>query len=308
MKILVTGGAGFIGSHTSQRLVQAGHQVRVLDDFSTGKRINLKSVEDEIELLKIDIRDFAGLRQACKSIEVIIHLAAVSSVVKSIDDPLTTHEVNATGSLNVFHAARLENVRRVILASSASIYGNHPQLPKTENSPTQPLSPYAWQKLNGEFYGRFYSRLYGTEFIALRYFNVYGPRQDPSSPYSGVLSIFTQRASRGEPLVIYGDGNQTRDFIHVSDVAEINLRVVESDWPLPEVINVSTGKETRIIDAAWMIQNASGSTAGIAHDKPRQGDIRRSYASNKLLVKTFGYQPQVSIEEGLRDLMEEERY
>jgi UDP-glucose 4-epimerase len=306
MNILVTGGAGFIGSHTCERLVRAGHRVRVADNFSTGKRSNLSALAGDIELIELDIRDFEKLRAAASGMETIIHLAAVASVVRSIEEPLVTQAINATGSLNVIEAARLEDVRRVLLASSAAIYGDDPVLPTTEDSPIRPITPYAWQKLSSEFYGQFYGAQHGTEFLSLRYFNVYGPRQDPASPYSGVLSIFTERATGGRSLIIYGDGRQTRDFIHVSDVAEINRLGVEATWPLPQIINVATGRETQIIDAARIILEAAGAADAdscIEFEPARPGDIRRSFATSELMVKTFGYRPQVAVAAGLEELV-----
>ena len=307
MKILVTGGAGFIGSHTAERLVTAGHRVRVVDDLSTGSLANLAAVESEIELVQMDVRDAERLADACRGIDRVLHLAAVASVVKSIDEPLAAHEVNASGSLNVIEAARRGGAGRVILASSAAVYGNDPELPKRENSPTLPQSPYAWQKLCGEFYGRFFGETYGIEFVALRYFNVYGPRQDPDSPYSGVLSIFTSNAAQGRPLVIDGDGRQTRDFIYVKDVAEINARALEAAGPLPGAVNVSTNKETSILDAARIIMEAAGSDAVLQFSEERPGDIRRSFADNSLMMKSFDYTPQVDITAGLPQLVDEFR-
>lgn len=304
MNILITGGAGFIGSHTAESLVETGHTVRVVDDFSTGKAANLAAVADEIEIAELDIRDFTSLSRACEGIEVIFHLAAISSVEKSIDDPLTVHAVNATGSLNVMEAARGKGVRRVILASSAAVYGDHPELPKTEASPVQPLSPYAWQKLTGEFYGTTCRRLWGLEFIALRYFNVYGPRQDPDSPYSGVLSIFVNRALKGQAPVIFGDGKQTRDFINIADVAEINRLTATAPWPMPEVINVATNRETSILDAAQIIRELTGSSDVPVFEIPRKCDIQRSYADNGRLLASLGYEPRLDIRNGLVGLCE----
>ena len=306
MDVLVTGGAGFIGSHTCERLVRAGHRVRIVDDLSSGRRSNLAAVAMDVEFIELDIRDFDKLLAAANGCEIIIHLAAVASVARSVEEPLDTHAINATGSLNVLEAARQAGTRRVILASSASVYGDEPELPKTESSRVDPLTPYAWQKLSSEFYGRFYKKEHGIEFLALRYFNVYGPRQDPDSPYSGVLSIFAERAAAGQPLVIYGDGEQTRDFIHVKDVSEINLRAAEAGAPLPQFINVATARETRIIDAARLIREAAGATGsgdGILFEEPRTGDIRRSYATGELMIKTLGHRPAVPVADGLRELV-----
>ncbi|MHB9054284.1 MAG: NAD-dependent epimerase/dehydratase family protein [Thermoleophilia bacterium] len=303
MKILITGGAGFIGSHTAELFVNEGHDVTVVDDFSSSSKSNLDSVADKIKLIEQDIRDTTALSRACKNSDVILHLAAVSSVEKSIEEPLTTHEVNTGGCLSVMEAARKNKVRRVIFSSSAAVYGNDPELPKTESSPVLPLSPYAWHKLTGEFYGRNYRELYGIDFLALRYFNVYGARQDPASPYSGVLTIFMNRAAGNEPITIFGDGSQTRDFIHVSDIASVNLLAAGAAGPLPGIINVSRGIETSILEMAELIRKTTGSSSEIVFREARKGDIRRSLASNSLLESALGYRPRVSIEAGLKTLV-----
>lgn len=302
MKILITGGAGFIGSHTTELFVRDGHDVTVVDNFSTGNLSNLASVEAGIKIVELDICDTEALSDACRDVEVVLHLAAVSSVEKSIIEPLKTHEINTTGTLSVLEAARENKARRVVFSSSAAVYGDDPQLPKTETSPVRPLSPYAWHKLTGEFYGRYYHLLHGIKFLALRYFNVYGPRQDPESPYSGALSIFNDRSRRGEALTIFGDGEQTRDFIHVSDIASVNLLAARAPGSLPEIINVSTGRETRIIDVARVIQAGYGNKSEIRFEEGRQGDIRRSYASTNLLAQALGYEPVVKMDQGLLSL------
>ncbi|MEK7816953.1 MAG: NAD-dependent epimerase/dehydratase family protein, partial [Actinomycetota bacterium] len=206
------------------------------------------------------------------------------------------------GSINVMEAARKNSVRRVIYASSAAVYGDHPELPKTEASPVQPLSPYAWQKLTSEFYGTAYRKLYGLEFLALRYFNVYGTRQNPDSPYSGVLSIFMDKALKEQALVIFGDGRQTRDFIDVADVVEVNRLAASASWPLPEVINVATNIETSIIDVAEMILEMTGNATDPVFEEPRKCDIVRSFADNRQLFESFDYKPQIGIHEGLAEL------
>lgn len=305
MKILITGGAGFIGSHTVEHFVASGHEVKIFDDLSSGKVSNLSQVVDDTELIQADIRDFDALRTACMGIDVVLHLAAISSVERSINEPLTTHGVNSTGCLNVIEAARQSGAGRIVFASSAAIYGDHPELPKKESSPVQPISLYGWQKLTGEFYGRARAGSSGSgpEFLALRYFNVYGPRQDPSSPYSGVISIFAERSLRNQPLLVTGDGLQTRDFIHVSDVAMVNLLAAEAASPLPDVINVATGKETSIANLAGIIVEASSSKAQISNAPPRKADIHRSYADISVLNRCLNYSPQVEIRDGLASLL-----
>jgi len=306
MKILITGGAGFIGSHTAELFVRDGHQVSVVDDFTTGRVSNLAAVTDEIELIGIDIRDAAALSKACRGMDIILHLAAVSSVRRTIEEPLATHEVNTAGCLSVMEAARENKVQRVIFSSSAAVYGDDPELPITESSPVRPLSPYGWHKLTGEFYGENYRQLYGIDFLALRYFNVYGSRQNPASPYSGVLTIFMDRCRRDEPLTIFGDGEQTRDFIHVSDIAQVNLLAAKADGPLPGVINVASNTETSINEVASLIRSLTSSESEIIHAAPSEGDIRRSFASNELLAATLGYKPEVTIDDGLASLIDDE--
>jgi len=303
MKILITGGAGFIGSHTTELFVEDGHDVTVVDNFSTGSLSNLDSVRSRINIVNIDICNGKAFSEACRDVEIIIHLAAVSSVEKSVIEPLVTHNINTVGTLSVMEAARENKTRRVIFSSSAAVYGDDPELPKTETSLTRPQSPYAWHKLTGEFYGGYYRNSFGIEFLALRYFNVYGLRQVPDSPYSGVLSIFSERCRIGEPLTIYGSGEQTRDFIHVSDVAKINLLAAKSDERLPGIINVSSGRETRIIDVARMVQSAHGHQSEINFEETRVGDIDRSWASTDLLTQTFGYEPVVDMKQGLNNLI-----
>ncbi len=305
MKILVTGGAGFIGSHTCERFVKAGHQVAVADNLSSGKLANLEAVRSEINFINLDIQDFEMLSDACHDMEVVLHLAAIPSVVVSIERPAETDRVNTGGTLNVIEACRRGGARRLIIASSAAVYGDSRQLPFSEQSQTRPLSPYGWQKLSGEYYGRFFGQLAGTEFVALRYFNVYGLRQDPASPYSGVLSIFARQALRQKSLTVYGDGSQTRDFVHVSDIAEVNLRAVETGRPLPDVINVGGGRETSIAEAAAIILKHAGGGAPIVHKQKRPSDIYRSFAAIGRLRDCLGYAPQVAIEAGLKELLAE---
>ncbi len=306
MRILITGGAGFIGSHTCERFVRNGHRVRVADNLSSGSLSNIEAVAGDIEFAEVDIRDFNKTSEACQGMEMVLHLAAVSSVVKSIEDPLATERINTAGTINVIEACRRQGVSRLVMASSAAVYGEPFQLPLSEDSQTRPGSPYAWQKQSGEFYGSFFSRQGGAGFLALRYFNVYGPRQDPASPYSGVISIFVRQARLNQPLAIYGDGSQTRDFIHVSDIAEANLRAVEAAGPLPPVINVGTGKETSITEAAAIIQKSTNSNAPIIKKQKREGDIYRSFSTTTRLKDVLDFTPAIAIETGLLDLLNED--
>ncbi|GBE58332.1 UDP-glucose 4-epimerase [bacterium BMS3Abin01] len=303
MDILVTGGAGFIGSHTCECLLRAGHKVRVFDNMSTGKLSNLKEVRADVDLREADIRDYESLADSCRGMDAVIHLAAVSSVEKSLAEPRSTQHINAGGTLNMIQAAGRQDVRRIVFSSSAAVYGNHPELPKRENSPTQPLSPYGWQKVTGEFYGSFFCRIYRNEFTALRYFNVYGPRQDPSSPYSGVLSIFADKSLRGEPLIIQGDGLQTRDFIHVLDIAEVNLRAVEAGPTPPNILNIATGIETSINHVAEMISTAAAQGSEIRHAAARDNDIHRSFAGIDLMKTYFDYTATIEMNKGVLDLL-----
>lgn len=303
MKVLVTGGAGFLGSHTVDRLVALGHDIRVIDDLSTGRLTNLDESISEIEFIEADIRDLSAASSACKGIDTIIHLAAVSSVEKTNNEVLMAHDLNMTGTLNILEAARICNARRVVFASSAAVYGGLQDGPVTEESIAEPISLYGWQKLSGEKYGQVYSQLHGIEFIALRYFNVYGVRQDPSSMYTGVISIFCDRAARNEDLQIHGDGNQTRDFVSVKDIAEINLQACEKDLEGFHMFNVATGVETSINDLAKIIIRLQQSDSSILHDDKRLGDIRKSSASSAHLRLTLDCQPTIRIDQGLREML-----
>src|SRR5437879_9630805 len=240
MKILVTGGAGFIGSHLAQALVADGHRLRVLDDLSGGRRENLADVREDVELLRGNCADMETARRAARGVEVVYHQAAVPSVARSVDDPALSHRANATATLTMLVAARDAGVRRFVYAGSSSVYGDTPQLPKSEDMPPSPLSPYALQKLVGEQYGQLFTRLYGFETVTTRYFNVFGPRQDPGSPYSGVISLFATALLEGRQPIIYGDGEQTRDFTYVANVVDGVLRACAAPKAAGEAINVAT--------------------------------------------------------------------
>ena len=299
-KALVTGGAGFIGSHLVDALLSNGCQVVVLDNLSTGRLSNLKHIIDKISFHKGDIRDRETLDNAVKDCEVVFHQAAVVSVPQTVEDPVGSARVNEIGTLLVLEAARKHHVKRVVLASSSAVYGDDPDLPKIENMVVKPLTPYAVQKLTGEYYARIYYDLYGLETCCLRYFNVYGPRQDPSSPYSGVISIFMSRALSQKSPVIYGNGGQYRDFIFVNDVVKANMLAAISESASGEVFNIGTGKYVTI-DRLWSMAGALCSlNIKPEYKPPRDGDIVESVASIDQAKKVLGFNPEYSFEEGLK--------
>jgi len=299
-KALVTGGAGFIGSHIVDALLSNGCQVIVLDDLSTGRLSNLKHIKDKISFYKGDIRDREALDTAAKDCEVIFHQAAMVSVPQTVENPVDSAMVNEVGTLSLLESARKSNVKRVVLASSCAIYGDDSQLPKVEDMLPKPLSPYAVQKLTGEYYARLYNDLYGLETVCLRYFNVYGPKQDPMSPYSGVISIFMSRAVSKEAPVIYGDGKQYRDFIFVNDVVRANLLAASTDGASGKIFNVGTGKYITI-DRLWkMTCDLCSLNIKPEYKPPRDGDIVESVANIDHAEKVLGFNPKYSFEEGLK--------
>jgi UDP-glucose 4-epimerase len=300
-KALVTGGAGFIGSHLVDALLSEGTSVTVLDNLSTGRLSNLEHVIDRITFYQGDLRDQKLLAGAVEDCDIIFHQAAVVSVPSTVNDPVDSAMVNEIGTLFVLEAARKNNIKKVILASSSAVYGDEPVFPKHENMNPKPLSPYAVQKLSGELYARLYLDLYGLETVCLRYFNVFGPRQDPSSPYSGVISIFMTQAFAKKTPVIYGDGNQYRDFVFVKDVVRFNLLAAISDEAVGKTFNVGTGKFTRINSLWEMIRQLEGSTIEAEYERARPGDIRESVASIDYAKKTLGFEPEVSFENGLKE-------
>lgn len=303
-KALVTGGAGFIGSHLTEALVKNGCLVTVLDDLSTGHLSNLKDVDDKIRFIKGDICDGTILSEAISGSEVVFHQAAVVSVTDTVARPLASAEVNELGTIKVLEAARQNNVRRVVLASSSAIYGDDPQLPKQENMAPKPLSPYAIQKLAGEYYARIYAELYGLRTVCLRYFNVFGPKQDPSSPYSGVISIFMTKAAKKEPPIIYGDGTQSRDFIYVSDVVAANLCAATSTQIQHAVYNVGTGRSIQISQLWDIIAQMSQLNLSPELGPPRAGDVPKSVADVCKSEIEMGFKPQTSFDEGLKKTLE----
>jgi len=298
-RVLVTGGAGFIGSHLVDALVSEGCEVVVIDDLSTGNLLNLEHIKDRITFLKGDIRDQDLLTKAADGCEVIFHQAAVVSVPKTVENPIDSAMVNDMGTLLILETARNTTVRRVVLASSCAVYGDGPELPKVEDMAPKPLSPYAVQKLAGELYALLYHDLYGLETICLRYFNVYGPRQDPSSPYSGVISIFMSKSASKEAPVIYGDGNQYRDFIFVKDVVKANLLAAKTDKASGKIFNVGTGSYVRMNQLWDMICSMTGFNIKPKYEQSRSGDILESVANIDKVKSALGFEPEYSFEKGL---------
>ena len=296
---LVTGGAGFIGSHIVEALRLEGCGVTVLDNLTSGKIENLDHVVDQVQFIRGDIQDEDQLNAAVRGCDVIFHQAAVVSVTQTVQQPVPSAHVNEMGALKVLEAARQNNVRRVVLASSSAIYGDTPQLPKTESMAPNPLSPYALQKLTNEYYAMLYYRLYGLETVCLRYFNVFGPRQDPSSPYSGVISIFMTRAVAGEAPLIYGQGDQTRDFVFVKDVVQANLLAASHEAASGQVFNVGTSQSIAISSLWEMIAKMADCRLAARHEEPRPGDIIHSLASIQKAASLLGFQPVVSFKDGL---------
>jgi UDP-glucose 4-epimerase len=298
-RVLVTGGAGFIGSHLVESLVADGFAVRVLDNLSTGRRSNLKPVANRLTLIEGDVRDRETVDAAAQACDLIFHLAAVVSVPQTVDDPVATAAVNSTGTLHVLEAAHRKAVSRVVLASSCAVYGDNPELPLGEEERPRPLSPYALQKLTGEQYARLYYELYGLPTVCLRYFNVYGPRQDPTSPYSGVISIFMQKAVSGEAPVIYGDGGQSRDFVFVADVVRANRLAAAAASAAGRVYNVGTGCSLTI-NQLWDKIAVMGKVAlAPSYGPSRPGDIRNSQADPARAEIELGFKPAYTPEEGL---------
>ena len=300
-RVLVTGGAGFIGSHLVEALLAEGRAVRVVDDLSTGHRSNLAHLEARYEWLEGDLADFETCRSAVDGVDAILHQAAIPSVPRSIREPLLSHSSGATATLNLLEAARLAGCRRLVFAASSSAYGDTDDLPKHEGMVPNPLSPYAASKLAGEHYVRVYARTMGLDGVSLRYFNVFGPRQDPSSPYSGVISLFARLMADGRRPTIYGDGSQTRDFTYVANVVRANLLALDSPRPLGgEALNVGTGSRISLLELVEAINRALGTDLAPEFLPPRVGDVRDSQASLEKARAVLGYGPAVAFEEGLR--------
>jgi len=328
MKYLVTGGAGFIGSHIVDALVAAGYSAVVLDNFSSGHKENLSNVWNRIEFIEGDIRDPNTCLKAAEGCDGIFHEAALVSVPDSINRPRDNHDINITGTLNILEAARQQGVKRVVFASSAAIYGDNPELPKREDMLPEPKSPYALAKLTGEYYLKVYAECFGLETVALRYFNVFGPRQDPSSMYSGVISIFSERIKKGLPITIYGDGQQTRDFVNVADVVHANLLAMDAqrsggkypgpDQPNPHqlttanqqplqrnfvALNVATGMQTSLLQLLSTLEQLCGAKVERIFKDVRNGDIKHSLADISNIRKMLKYNPLVGLKSGLSDTL-----
>src|SRR4051794_12620782 len=300
MKALVTGGAGFIGSHVVERLLAAGQDVRVLDNLSTGHRSNLSGVSGEVELLTRDLRDLPSVQQAMRDCSAVIHLAALPSVPRSIHDAAATHHANATGTLNVLLAARDAGVSRVVFASSSSVYGAAADLPKRESLRPLPISPYAVSKLAAEHYCRSFFEVFGLETVALRYFNVFGPRQDSRSQYAAVIPRFIHAFREGTPPVIFGDGEQSRDFTYVDNVVEANVTALDRAGVGGRVYNVACGTRVTLNELATSIRRETGATVSPVHVAARPGDVRHSLADVSRAREELGYEPVVTLDEGLR--------
>ncbi len=294
MKVLVTGGAGFVGSHLVDRLLKEGHNVTVLDDLSSGKKENINK---SANFVKGDIRDFKTIDAVTKGVDIIYHLAAQVSVPLSMKYPLENFKVNVLGTLNLLKAAENNNVKNFVYFSSAAVYGDPKTLPIKEDSPTNPLSPYGLSKLVSEMYAKFFN----IDVSIVRPFNIYGPRQDPNNPYTGVISKFISAAKQNKPLIIFGDGKQTRDFIYIDDVIDAVLLVTEK----PGIYNIGAGKATSILELAKIILNLTDNKINVIHKKKREGDIRHSVADISK-IKKLGFKPRYSLREGLKKMMERE--
>ena len=309
MTYLITGGAGFIGSHIAWTLLEQGKSVRILDNFSTGKRENIQALTQQfdghqLEVMEGDLRDASRVADAVRGVEVIFHEGAFVSVPQSMDEPQTCFDVNLTGTSQLLDAARKAGVRRAVLASSAAVYGESEALPLVEETPLQPKSPYAVTKRVNEMYAELFTNAFGLEVVALRYFNVYGPRQRPDSMYAAAVPIFVRRLLDGKPITIFGDGGQTRDLINVRDVVRANLIASEHPDAAGKVFNICTGIETRILDLLEVLYDLFPSASTPEFAAPRAGDIYRSLGSPQKALEVMGFKAQVSLEDGLKETVE----
>ena len=301
---LITGGAGFIGSHIAEKLVATGERVRVLDNFSSGKRANLAGLEDKIEIICGDILDLDVVKKVADGVQVVFHQAALRSVPFSVENPTLVNRVNVEGTLNVLTAARDCGVKRVVYASSSSAYGRGSMQPKKETDTPGPISPYAVSKLAGEYYCKVFSELYGLETVSLRYFNVFGPRQDANSQYSAVIPRFIQWALEGAPLEVHGDGLQSRDFTYIDNVVAANLQAAQTELGVGQAFNVGQGETHTLLDLVAEIEKSLGMKLKRSHTGPRAGDVRFTQADISESKRCLGYNPMVSFEEGLAKTVE----
>jgi UDP-glucose 4-epimerase len=299
-RVLVTGGAGFIGSHLAAHLLERGYEVRVLDNFATGRRSNVSALDRELELIEGDIQSYERASNAVAGCEVVLHQAALPSVPRSVQDPLTSNATNVIGTLNVLLAARDHGVRRVVCASSSSVYGSSPgTAPRREDQPSLPISPYATGKLAGEGYARSFHEVYGLETVALRYFNVFGPRQDPTSQYAAVIPNFITGLLTAQPPVIFGDGEQSRDFTYIANVVHANMLAIDAEGVTGSVYNVACGERVTLNRLVAELRELTGSPLEPVYAAPRPGDIRHSLADLSLARAELGYEPSVQLREGL---------
>ncbi len=304
-KVLVTGGAGFIGSNLAEKLVHLGARVTIIDNLITGFRENLEEIDGHFDFIEGDINDNSVLKDAIEGVDTVYHEAALPSVPRSIDDPKETHEACVNGTLNLLIAAKNAGVRRFVYAASSSAYGDQPVLPKIETMRADPLSPYAVAKLTGEYYCRSFYKVYGLETISLRYFNVFGPRQNPSSMYSGVISRFVDALMTGEPPVIYGDGEHSRDFTYIDNVVQANISASETTLGIGESINVANGERITLNELLETLKRITEKTgAAVRHEAPRPGDVRDSQADNSRAVEWLNYEKLVDLETGLRQTVD----
>jgi UDP-glucose 4-epimerase len=305
MKYLITGGAGFIGSHIAGALVGQGADVRILDNFSSGKRENLKGLD--VEIFEGDLRDASFVAEAVRGIEIIFHEAAFVSVPESMEKPQECFDVNITGTSNLFEMARKAAVKRVVIASSAAVYGDSEIMPLVEDTPLRQLSPYAVSKRVDEMYAELYTRSFGLEVAALRYFNVYGPRQRPDSMYAAAVPIFIRRMLDNKPITVFGDGGQTRDLINVHDVVQANLIASQHPAAPGQIFNVCTGIETRLLDLLDILYEIFPNAPRHVHAEPRAGDIYRSIGTPKKAMDILGFKPLVTLASGVKEAVEEMR-
>ena len=298
-RVALTGGAGFIGSHLAERLVAEGLEVRILDDLSTGSRENLTSIESSIDFHEGDLTDPATLEAVFAGCDTVFHLGAMPSVPRSIEDPLNSHRINATGTLTVLDVARRVGVRRVVYSASSSAYGESPELPKHEGLPDAPKSPYGVAKLTGELYGRVYAEVFGLETVSLRYFNIFGSRQAPGSPYAAVIPCFLSRMLEGQRPIINGDGEHSRDFTHVSNAVEANVRAARAEGVKGDVVNVACGKRATLNELVGLLNELLGTDLSPEYADPRSGDILHSMAAIDRARDLLGFRPTIELREGL---------